>query len=80
MNIELILNCIQRIDKLLAMLYYVSIQKPCLPSDDSMTLKMETLSYSCLGIAIPGSRTFFINPEIPGLDCSNPGFRDYYNV
>jgi len=29
------------------MLYYISIQIPCLPSDDSMTIKMETLSSSC---------------------------------
>jgi len=29
------------------MLYYISIQIPCLPWNDSMTVKMETLSYSC---------------------------------
>jgi len=47
MNIELTLNYIQRIDKRLAMLYYISFQILCLPSDDSVTLKLEMLSYSC---------------------------------
>jgi len=47
MNLTLTLNYIQRIDKRLAMLYYISIQTPCLPSDDSIMKKMEKLSYSC---------------------------------
>jgi len=47
MNITLTLNYIQQIDKRLAMLYYICIQIPCLPSDDLITLKMEKHSYSC---------------------------------
>jgi len=47
MNITLTLNYIQRIDKRPAMLYYIIIQIPCLPSDGSITKKMEKLSYFC---------------------------------
>jgi len=47
MNITLTLNNIQRIDKRLAMLYYISIQIPCLPSGDSIVKKIKKLSYSC---------------------------------
>jgi len=43
MNIKLTFNYIQRIDKRLAMLNNIGIQIPCLPSDDSLTLKMEKL-------------------------------------
>jgi len=63
MNIIVTLNYVQQIDKRLVMLYYlyISIQIPCLPSVDSMTLKMETLSYSCQIVVTRVCHTFVTN-------------------
>jgi len=38
-NITLTFNYVQQIEKRLVMLYYISIQIPCLPSDDSNDAK-----------------------------------------
>jgi len=63
MNITLTSIYVQRIEKRLVMLYYISIQIPCLPSDDSMTLKMGDAFQSDCKVCVSHIRYLFISSE-----------------